>query len=91
MQTHLMYRIQTSTYGWYKEDKNSKTYSLVECIEHSIEFDKTKTIAKIPNYYSWVIRESLELWKNPFTVNSDTRLEISYTCGGECEPYHCLG
>lgn len=56
--------IQTNTYGWHKEIQDSGEMHIDEHMlhmKHTIEFDKTKVIAKISIYYSEVVRESIEL------------------------------
>lgn len=46
---------------------------------NSIEFDKIKIIVKTLNYYNRMVGESIEIRKNPITVNKDS-LDISCTC-----------
>lgn len=47
--------------------------------KHSIEFDKTRVIAKVPNYYPRIIRESIEIFKNKNNFNKDDNYRISGT------------
>lgn len=47
--------------------------------KHSIEFDKTRVIAKEPYYYPRIIRESIEIFKNKNNFNKEDSYRISGT------------
>lgn len=71
------YWIQTSIYKWHKESGNSEEYPWAEHMlhtKHTVEF--VKTTAKILNHYNNVVRESVELKKNPSTVNRNNGQDI---------------
>lgn len=46
---------------------------------HTIHFDRTKVIAKIPKHYIKIVREATEIRKHPSTCNRDRGLDISNT------------